>query len=97
MKSTLALAKKLAEQLITNKEFCYATLSDSNIYDLEITVKDDDNNEIYDIVYSPQTDATYWVFYKSGLVFRCDNLETVMNFINIKRPEKNGGHYALTK
>ncbi len=93
MKATIALAKKLADQIITNKEFCYVTSSDSNIYDLEIAVLDGKSSEIYDVVYSPQTDATWWVFYHSGLVFRCDDLETVIKFINIKRPEKRGNWY----
>lgn len=97
MNDLIAFAKKLAEQMITNKEFCYVAPSDSTIYDLKIVVKDNDNMEVYNVVYSPQTDATYWVFYKDGLVFRSDDLGTVMKFIDIERPKKNGGHYALAK
>ena len=93
MEATILKLKQLAGQIITNKEFSYVKPSNSNIYDLEIGVKDNDSIEIFEVVYSPQTDATYWVFYKDALVFRCDDLETVMKFINIKRPEKKGNWY----
>lgn len=93
MEATIFKLKQLADQIITDKEFSYVKPSSSNIYDFEITVMDGESVEIYEVVYSPQTDAAYWVFYKSGLVFRCDDLETVMKFINIKRPEKKGNWY----
>lgn len=93
MEATILQLQQLAKQLIVNKEICHVKQSPSNIYDFEITVMDGESVEIYEVVYSPQTDATYWVFYKSGLVFRCDDLETVMKFINIKRPEKKGNWY----
>lgn len=93
MNPTILQLQQLAKQIITNKELCHVKQSPSNIYDIEITVKDNDSIEIFDVVYSPQTDADYWVFYNGGLVFRCDDLETVMKFINMKRPEKKGNWY----
>lgn len=93
MDTTILKLKQLAGQIITDKEFSYVKPSSSNIYDIEIAVMDGKSPEIYEVVYSPQTDATWWVFYHSGLVFRCDDLETVMKFINIKRPEKKGNWY----
>lgn len=90
MNPTILQLQQLAKQLIVNKEICHVKQSPSNIYDFEIAVKDNDSLEIFDVVYSPQTDATWWVFYNGGLVFRCDDLETVMKFVNMKRPEKRG-------
>ena len=87
MTTTILQLQQLAKQIITNKELCYVKQSPSNIYDFEIAVKDNDSLEIFDVVYSPQTDATWWVFYNGGLVFRCDDLETVMNVL--KREEPN--------
>lgn len=93
MNLTILQLQQLAKQIITNKELCHVKQSPSNIYDFEIAVLDGKSSEIYDVVYSPQTDADYWVFYNSGLVFRCDDIETVMKFINMKRPEKKGSWY----
>lgn len=93
MTTTILQLQQLAKQIITNKELCYVKQSPSNIYDLEIGVKDNDSMEIFDVAYSPQTDATWWVFYNMGLVFRCDDIDTVMKFINMKRPEKKGNWY----
>lgn len=93
MNTTVLQSQQLAKQIITNKELCYVKQSTSNIYNLEIGVKDNDSMEIFDVTYSPQTDANYWVFYNMGLVFRCNDLDTVMKFINMKRPEKKGNWY----
>lgn len=93
MTTTILQLQQLAKQLIVNKEICHVKQSPSNIYDFEIAVKDNDSIEIFDVVYSPQTDATWWVFYHSGLVFRSNDLGTVIKFINIKRPEKRGNWY----
>lgn len=93
MTTTILQLQQLAKQIITNKELCQVKQSPSNIYDFEIAVKDNDSIEIFDVVYSPQTDANYWVFYNMGLVFRCDDIDTVMKFINMKRPEKKGNWY----
>ena len=90
MNPTILQLQQLAKQLIVNKEICHVKQSPSNIYDFEIGVKDNDGIEIFDVVYSPQTDANYLVYYKDALVFRSNDLGTVMKFINIERPEKRG-------
>ena len=42
------------------------------------------------LICSSETDAIYLVYYKDALVFRSNDLGTVMKFINIERPEKRG-------
>lgn len=95
MNNLIEHARYLADLIIIGKK-----LKSVSTDQLKATIVVEDKNgetETYNIICSSETDAFYLVFYNNSLVFRSDDLGTVMKFIDIERPEKNGGHYALTK
>lgn len=88
MNNLLEHAGYLADLIIIDKKIKSVSTEPS-----EATISVIDKNgktETYAIICSYETDAIYLVYYKDALVFRCDDLETVMKFVNMKRPEKRG-------
>lgn len=88
MNSVLEHAGYLADLIIIDKKIKSGSTEPS-----EATISVIDKNgetETYAIICSSETDAIYLVYYKDALVFRSNDLGTVMKFINIERPEKRG-------
>lgn len=88
MNNLLEHAGYLADLIIIDKKIKSISTDQS-----EATVVVGDKNgetETYAIICSSETDAIYLVYYKDALVFRSNDLGTVMKFINIERPEKRG-------
>lgn len=88
MNSLLEHAGYLADLIIIGKKIKSVSTDPS-----EATISVVDKNgeiETYAIICSSETDAIYLVYYKDSLVFRSNDLGTVMKFIDIERPEKRG-------
>ena len=88
MNSLLEHAGYLADLIIIDKKIKSVSTEPS-----EATISVVDKNgktETYAIICSYEADAIYLVYYKDALVFRSNDLGTVMKFINIERPEKRG-------
>lgn len=88
MSNLLEHAGYLADLIIIDKKIKSVSTEPS-----EATISVIDKNgktETYAIICSYETDAIYLVYYKDALVFRSNDLGTVMKFINIERPEKRG-------
>lgn len=88
MNNLLEHANYLADLIIIDKKIKSVSAEPS-----EATISVIDKNgetETYAIICSSETDAIYLVYYKDALVFRSNDLGTVMKFINIERPEKRG-------
>lgn len=86
MNNLLEHANYLANLIIIDKKIKSVSTEPS---DATISVIDKNGEiETYAIICSSETDAIYLVYYKDALVFRSNDLGTVMKFINIERPEK---------
>lgn len=88
MNNLLDHAGYLADLIIIDKKIKSVS---TDLSEATISVVDKNGEtETYAIICSSETDAIYLVYYKDALVFRSNDLGTVMKFINIKRPEKRG-------
>lgn len=88
MNNLLEHAGYLADLIIIDKKIKSVS---TELSEATISVVDKNGEtETYAIICSSETDAIYLVYYEDALVFRSNELGTVMKFINIERPEKRG-------
>lgn len=86
MNNLLEHASYLADLIIIDKKI-KSVSTDSSEATISVVDKNGET-ETYAIICCSETDAIYLVYYKDSLVFRSNDLGTVMKFINIERPEK---------